>query len=111
LALSLAALFQLVLLLIFLYKKIGDFRIKEILESLIKISIATIIMFASIYLIRQVSANFVNLDTFKGVFYQAGLSVLIGCFVYFLTVLILKSPEIKTIKLSFLKQFTDEPAN
>lgn len=111
LALSLAALFQLVLLLLFFYKKIGDFRIKEILESLIKISIAAIMMFVSIYLVRQISVNFVNLDTFKGVFYQAGLSVLIGCFVYCLIVFALKSPEIKTIKLSFLKQFTDEPEN
>ena len=111
LALSLAASFQLVLLLLFFYKKIGDFRIKEILESLIKISIAAIMMFVSIYLVRQISVNFVNLDTFKGVFYQAGLSVLIGCFVYFLIVFALKSPEIKTIKLSFLKQFTDEPEN
>ena len=111
LALSLAALLQLVLLLVFFYKKIGDFRIKEILESLIKISIATILMFVSIYFVRQISASFVNLDTFKGVFYQAGLSVLTGCIVYFLTVFILKSPEIKTIKLSFSKQFTNEPTD
>ncbi len=107
LALSLAAVFQLVLLLIFFNKKIGDFRIKQILKSLIKISIAAIIMFVFAYFIRQISVMFVNLETFKGVFYQAVFSFLIGCLVYFFITFILKSPEIKIIKLSFLKQFTN----
>ena len=105
LALSLAALLQTFLLLIFLYRKIGDFRIKEILQSLGRILSAGILMITAVYFIRQIIGEFVDMQTFFGVFCQAVLAGLAGIFIYFLIALFLKSPEIKTIKFSFFKQF------
>lgn len=109
LALSVAALFQLVLLLIFLYKKMGELRVKEILESLVKILIASLIMAVLVYLIRQVSADFVDMQKFWGVLFQAAFSIIVGAFFYFFIVLLLKSPEVGAIKHSFLRQFNSEP--
>jgi len=105
LALSLTALLQLFLLLIFLYKKIGDFKIKEILKSLSKILWAGILMVIFAYFVRQITANFVNMQTFFGVFIQTFFAGSVGILVYFLTTLLLKSPEVKILKLAILKQF------
>lgn len=101
LALSLAALFQAVLLLIFLYRKIGGLRIKEIVYSLAKILIAGFSMFYITYLVRQISADFVDMSTFLGVFLQTLLAGATGMFVYFLITFFLKSPELETIKSAF----------
>ena len=101
LALSLAALFQAVLLLIFLYRKIGELRIKEIVYSLAKILIAGFSMFYITYLVRQISADFVDMSTFLGVFLQTLLAGATGMFVYFLITFFLKSPELETIKSAF----------
>ncbi|MEA3344589.1 MAG: lipid II flippase MurJ, partial [Patescibacteria group bacterium] len=105
LALSLAVFLQTILLLIFLYKKIGDFKIKEILFSLTKILFASALMVVAVYFVREIVDKFVDMQTFIGVLWQAALSSLIGAFVYFSVSLFLKSPEIKIIKLSFFKQF------
>jgi len=109
LALSSAAIFQLFLLLVFLYKKIGNFKIKEILESLSKILIASVLMVFCVYVIQQILADFVNMQTFWGVFTQTAIASLVGIFVYFIITLILKSPEVKTIKSAILKQFIPIP--
>ncbi len=104
-ALSLAAILQTFLLLIFFYRRIGDFRIKEIFQSLSKILLAGILMIIAVYSVRQLVGEFVNMQTFFGVFLQAVLASSVGIFVYFLITLFLKSSEIKTIKSSFFKQF------
>jgi len=105
LALSLAALFQLVFLLIFLYKKIGDFKIKEIIRSLGKILTASVIMTVFAYFVRQRFADSISAQYTWGIFWQTFFAALIGILIYFIIVLFLKSPEIKTIKSSLLKQF------
>ncbi len=101
LALSISGIFQLFLLLVFLYKKIGDFRIKEIFNSLIKILIASILLAGTCYFTRQTLAGFVNMQTFWGVFTQTAISALAGLFVYLIFVLLLRSPEIEILKLMF----------
>lgn len=106
LAISLAALLQMILLLSFLYKRIVELKVKEVVDSLIKILIASVIMSFFVYFVIQISANFVNMQKFWGVFLQTLLAGLAGILVYFLISLILKLPEIKTIKLSFIKQFS-----
>jgi putative peptidoglycan lipid II flippase len=105
LALSLSIFLQAVLLLIFLYKKIGNFKIKEILFSLSKILIASVLMIITVYFVREIVNRFVDMQTFIGVFWQALLSSLAGISIYLLVSLFLKSPEIKIIKLSFFRQF------
>lgn len=106
LALSISGVFQFSLLLIFLRKKIAPFFLKEIWQSFKKIILAGLLMSLFTYLTLHFLANFVNLQTFWGIFFQAIIAGLVGLFVYFLTSFILKSSELRTIKSSILKQFT-----
>jgi len=105
LALSVSGIFQVFILLIFLYKKIGDFKQKEIFQSLVKIFISTALMAPFVYLAIKIAAIFVNMQTFFGVFLQATLAAFVGAFIYIAAAIFLKSPELKTIKSSILNQF------
>jgi len=106
LALSISGVFQFSLLLISLARRISDIRLKEIWHSFKKIIVATFFMGFSIYVSLRVIANFVNMQTFFGVFCQAVIASLVGIFIYILITYLLKSPEIGTIKSSILKQFS-----
>jgi putative peptidoglycan lipid II flippase len=105
LAFSLANIFQFILLLIFLHKKIGDFGKKEIFSSLKKIILASIFLVIFTYFSLYFLANFVNTRTVFGLLIQTTFAGLIGGISYILITLFLKSPELKTIKSSILKQF------
>lgn len=105
LALGFSAFFQMVLLLIWLYKKIGDFRTKEILDSTLKVAVASIVMGFVVYGLRQYSASFVDMASFAGILSQTAIASLAGAIVYFVIAYLLKASEVKTIIQSFLKQF------
>lgn len=105
LALSISTVFQFFLLLLSLYKKLGQIKLREILNSFKKIFLASIFMAISIYFSLQLISNLVNMKTFLGVFTQAFLAAVIGILVYIFITYRLKSPEIKIIWLSMLKQF------
>lgn len=107
LALSLAAVFQLVFLLIYLYKKIGDYKIREIIQSFSKILIASVVMIIFAYSVRQMFSDVISAKFVWGIFAQTSLSILIGFVIYFSMTVLLKSPEIKVIKKSLLKQFDE----
>lgn len=104
LALSTALLVQFLLLLLYFRKKIGGFQIKEISNSFFKFVVAGIVMCFFAYFIRQVSAIFVDMEKFWGIFVQFFLSASVGIGIFLLFTLILKSPEIKIIKNSLLKK-------
>lgn len=96
---NLVALFEFVLLFIFLYKKVGDFGVKQIALSFLKIFIATIIMGAvSIFTLNK-TAHLFNHD-FVGNLSQFVIVCFISAAVYFASTWALKSPEIK-----FLTQY------
>ena len=103
LAYSITVIFQASLLLYFLYKKYKIFRIKEILGSVYKILLSSAIMVIFVFLVRQslVNYNFIQLQTFFGVFIQLVISGTVGAFFYIITAYFFKSPELKTIKESF----------
>lgn len=103
---SLSVGLQLLLLLIFLYKRIGDFRIKEILQSFKNILVASVLMAVCTYFLLKIFAGLVNMQTFFGVLLQTVLASFAGIFIYFLAVLFLRSPEIKIIKSSIFKRPT-----
>jgi len=103
LAFSAAAIFQLVFLLIFLYKKIGSFKLREILNSFLKILVAAIFMLFGIYSILHFSPSIFNLQTFSGIFWQTVIVSLIGILIYLLFTFLLKSPELKVIKSKIFK--------
>jgi len=106
LAFSLTGISQIILLMIFLYKKIGDYKLKEIFNSFSKILIASILMIIGIYLVLYLISPFLNLQTFLGVFWQTIIVGLAGALVYLLATFCLKSPEIDSIKSSILRHFT-----
>jgi len=109
LALSLSGIVQLFLLLLFLYKKIGDFKtapvrnaismeVKEILKSSLKILIAGLALVVAVLFVRQIVAGFVNMQTFAGIFAQTALAGFGGSAAYLAAALFLKSPEIESLK-------------
>ncbi|HJN62315.1 MAG TPA: murein biosynthesis integral membrane protein MurJ [Candidatus Parcubacteria bacterium] len=103
LALSLSAIFQFFLLLIFLKKKIVEMSFIEVKRSLIKIFTASLLMAVIVYFLLKIAANFVDMQTFLGVLLQSSLAAFIGLSVYFISALVLGSPEIKTILSSIKK--------
>ena len=109
LAISVATVFQFFLLLVFLKKRMGGIKLREIRHSFRKIIIATILMAIFTYLALQTAVNFVDMRTFSGVLIQTIFAVLIGAFIYLLLTFFLKSPEFKTIWSSISEQFTHSP--
>lgn len=105
LALSIAAVIQFLLLLIFLKKKLAGFGFKEIWISFQKIIVASILMTVSVYFTLQLIANFININAPLGILIQGFFAALIGMLVYILTAYFLRSPEISVIKSAILKQF------
>ncbi len=90
LALAISGIFQLGLLLIMLYKKIGDYDIKRILESTIKVLASGVLLGLACYFVRQYVGSLVNMQTFIGIFTQATFASLAGTVVYFLSTHLLK---------------------
>jgi putative peptidoglycan lipid II flippase len=104
LAYVIAAIFQFVLLLFFLYKKVGDFRIMEILNSFLKIILVSTFLIFSTYLALYLLARIFNTHTVWGLFGQTVLAGLIGILVYILVSFSLKLSELKMISSSVSKQ-------
>ncbi|WP_062199833.1 murein biosynthesis integral membrane protein MurJ [Massilibacterium senegalense] len=91
LATSISAIVTTLLLFLSLRKKIGPFGFKNIVISFLKILIASIIMgiiskYTYVYLINSIDCNFSLI-----------LSLILGCFVYFIVGNLLKIKEIKII--------------
>ena len=105
LAYVLAAITQFFLLFFFLYRKVGDLRAQEIFSSLKKIVFSSVILIIFTYLSLRLAAKFVNTHTVLGIFSQTVFAAVTGVVFYVLPSLYLKSPELKTIYSSVLKQF------
>lgn len=104
-AYSITAVLEAILLLYMFYKKFPKLRVKEISDSLYKILVASIIMVALTFGIRQLLGSFVSLQTFWGVFFQLVVSGCVGVATYAVATHLLKSSENKIIVDSFLKKF------
>lgn len=89
LAFSLAAIFNFTLLAIFLYKKIGNYRLEEIWSSAFKIILATVLMAGGAYF---------TIQAFSGIFSQTIIASLVAVLIYISATFLLKSPEIQTLK-------------
>jgi len=105
LAFAIAGIFQFILLMIFLYKKIGDYKLKEIFNSFLKILTGSCLMVAGVYLILYLISPIFSIQTFFGVFWQTIIAALAGGLVYVIATFLLKSPEVENIKSSILKRF------
>jgi len=90
LALAVSGIFQLFLLLIMLYKKIGSFGARKIFESGIKILASGVLLGLACYFVRQYVAGLVDMQSFMGIFTQAALASIAGTAVYFLSTFLLR---------------------
>ena len=104
LALSVSAVFQFFLLLLFLKRKMGGLGNGEILRSFGKVMIASVLMVVFVYLSLLFAAEFLNTKTFTGILIQTIMVSFIGLAVYISTTILLKSPEIKIIWSAIVKK-------
>ncbi|MDD2731660.1 MAG: murein biosynthesis integral membrane protein MurJ [Candidatus Pacebacteria bacterium] len=105
LAFSLSGIVQFILLLFFLYKKIGDFKSKEIFDFFIRIFLAGLLMGIASYITLYYISGFVNMQTFIGLFIQAGSAGFLGIIVYILFSLLIDLKDLRTITFSIFKKF------
>lgn len=82
-----------ILLWIFLERKVEDLRFKEILSSAAKIFFASLLAGTGAYFTLQIMDKFVNTHKVLGIFSQGLVAGIVGIIVYFLIGLLLKSQE------------------
>ena len=104
LAYTITAVLECILLLYMFFKKFS-LNTKEILDSLYKIIIASLIMAVAVFVVRQLLGSFLSLQSFWGVFLQLVVSGGVGVAVYAFVTHKLKSQESKAIVDSFLIKF------
>ena len=102
---SLGGLVQLTLLSFFLYRKIGNFKISDILNTFKKALLASIVLGVLSYPSLYFLARFLDTKTFLGIFLQAAIAGTIGILGYLGSAYLLKMPEVKVIKTAILRQF------
>src|SRR3989344_3903325 len=98
LAFAISGTFQFVLLMFFLYKKIGDFHLRDIWNSTHKILSASLVGSAAVYLSSYLISLFFGKESLLAVYLEAIIGSLVGISVYFFATNFLKSPEAKAIK-------------
>ncbi|MCK5044756.1 murein biosynthesis integral membrane protein MurJ [Candidatus Parcubacteria bacterium] len=108
LAFTLIMLCQFVLLLIFLYKKIGDIDLKRIINSFFKIIIAAVFMIPTTYVSLYIFAEVLDTKTFLGLFLQAGIAGTLGMLFYLFVSFLLKSSELAAAKTSIFREFRSQ---
>lgn len=102
LALSVSVIFQFILLVLFLRRKIGRIRLLEFYYSLKKIFLASIFSGLSTYLALQATIFFVRTDNFAGIFTQTFIAAAVGFVVYVCAAYLLKIKELASIRASIL---------
>jgi len=103
-AISIDAILQLLVLLFFFKKEVGNFYEKEILSSFGKVLSATFLTILFTYFIRQVLSLYMSLETFWEVFVQTMVAGGLGLLFYLLVALIFKSSEVMALKNMVLSQ-------
>ena len=99
---NISSLIEFSLLFIYFYKKVGDFGLKQIASSFVKIAAATIFMgIVGIFSLKGLEQIFSN--DFWGMFAQFIIVGVISAVVYLFVAFILKSPEIKFVIKYFQK--------
>ncbi len=97
LAFSIASIINFLILLKVFSQKISWWHPEDILKSFLKICLASLLMGFVVYNLLYVLDLFLDTHTFIGIFLQAGLAAISGILIYFLTMILLKSKELKVI--------------
>lgn len=96
-AFSISALFQFLLLALFLYRRIGDFGLSKIFSSLWRVILAVSLMAWPLFFLAR--------QDFFGVFWQTAVTTLTGLLIYFGVSFFLRSPELEQVKIKILNRF------
>jgi len=104
LALSVSVIFQFLLLILALKKKIEGLDFKGIYFSLIKVLLATFLMAIFTYFTLQFTALFLNTSKVIGLFLQTALAAVVGILSFILFSYLLKLKELKLICFSIVNQ-------
>ncbi len=104
LAISISAILQLILLLIFLKRKLVNLRIKDLFFFFVKITIAVLLTMFFSYFIRQLFGGYFGNKRWLILFFQTGVISFLGLLIYLAICWILKMPEVKLLKNFFLSQ-------
>ena len=104
LAYSLAMIMEIVLLWLFLKRKLGNLREKKILISLAKISLATMVMALATQYLKNPLAGLVDMTKFWGILTQGAVSGAIGLLIYGLMCYLLKVEEMIVFVQSFKRR-------
>ncbi len=94
LAFSIGTIFYLKLSMFFLYKKIGDFKLKEIAASFFKVLASSVFMAVGVYFILYLISPIFDIKTFSGAFWQLAIAGTLGVLIYIASSFIFRSPEI-----------------
>jgi len=97
LAFSISSFIQMIMLIIFLRKKIGNLDEKKIIVSISKIILITIMMGAVVQGSKYFLALGVDMNTFVGIFIQGTVSAVVGIVFYFVMALVFRCDEVKII--------------
>jgi putative peptidoglycan lipid II flippase len=104
LAFSLSCLFHLVLLFIFLKKKIGFLDIKNISVSGTKMFSASLLAASAAYFSLGFFASWFNLDTLSGILAQGGLAGIAGLLIYFFFAWLFRLDELRIFLSSLVSR-------
>lgn len=105
LAMVLSGAMQAFMLGILLQVRLKTFPIRELFSSLGKIFVSSFAMGGTVYLILRLLGTAVfELRTFWEVFFQLIIAGLAGILMYILVSLVLKSPELSSLKMALIKQ-------
>ncbi|XOU94749.1 MAG: murein biosynthesis integral membrane protein MurJ [Candidatus Kerfeldbacteria bacterium] len=102
-AFSISSVVQMILLYIFLRKKMGNLDDKTLVISLSKIVLITAMMGAVVHASKYVLALGVNMDTFLGIFIQGVGAGIIGIVFYLILAFMFRCDEITIITKLFIK--------
>ena len=101
LAFSLASVINLLLLYFAFMLRVDTFDSSRIVPSLFKINLAAACMAVAVYGALHIIAEWVNMQTFAGVFMQGGLAFIVGAVVYGAVSYLLRIPEFFSVTQSF----------
>jgi putative peptidoglycan lipid II flippase len=104
LAFSLAGILNVVLLVLFLLKKIGSVSIKKVFNSFTKFVGLNLILFFLVYFIRNFSYQYFDQENVSAMFFVGLIAGGIGLLAYFSLSYVLKIKELKSILKVFKKQ-------
>jgi len=104
-AFSASAIFNLLLLLGTLHWQLDGFNDKEVLTSVARISLATVLGGAVLQILKVPIALVVNMERFWGVATQLGVTFVAGLGIYFVACYLMKSPELAVIRKYLPRKF------